>query len=208
MVLMQFRWLPSPFICENAEMNFEREFAASCHSGRQGQRAHRRACWALCCWLREPRGQGRGPGRKAGPRVGPGRVRAGVRWSLHFKLTGVARVEWSSDRAAEVHGWGLLLEGNFGSPLALNSVAPAGGRPRRGELQTRLRECPELARLQTCGRPWRRSVILTMRPPGSQEACGGDHRQGWWWSGPRGDLGHFWTPQCLFSVFLMKPFKN
>ena len=107
---------------------------------------------------------GAGPGSGAGPRVGPGRVRAGVRWSLHFKLTGVARVEWSSDRDAEVHGRDLLLEGNFGSLLALNSVAPAGRRPRRGELQTRLRECPELARLQTCGCPWRLSLIHISEP--------------------------------------------
>lgn len=94
-VLMQFRWLPSPFICENAEMNFEREFAASCHSGRQGQRAHRRACWALCCWLREPRGQGRGPGRgraRGWVRAGSGLVSAGLSTSSSLawlELSGV-----------------------------------------------------------------------------------------------------------------------
>lgn len=104
-------------------MNFpEAGFAASCRSRRQRQRgAHRSTCGR-----REPRGQGGSrAGRRADAGPGPGGVGAG--WSPHHQQSGMAR-------AAVVPDLDGFLVGNFGSPLALNSVAPAGRWTRLGEL--------------------------------------------------------------------------
>ena len=111
-------------------MNFpELGFAASCCSGRQRQRrAHCSTCWALGCGRWEPRGQGRVLGWEAGPRLGLGRGEVGVLWSPYHQQSGMAR-------AAAVPGLDGFLVGNFGSPLALTSVAPAGRCPHLGELQ-------------------------------------------------------------------------
>ena len=108
---------------ENAEMNFpEAGFAASCRSRRQRQRGAHRSSGRR--W--EPRGQG---GSWAGrwPDAGPGPGRAGACWSPHHQHSGMAR-------AAVVPDLDGFLVGNFGSPLALNSVAPVGRCPHLEEL--------------------------------------------------------------------------
>lgn len=65
---------------------------------------------------------------EAGPRLGLGRGGVGVLWSPYHQQSGMAR-------ASAVRGLDGFLVGNFGSPLALNSVASAGRCPRLGELQ-------------------------------------------------------------------------